>query len=872
MAKLKVKRTKLPFKILNEMDQEASAEVRRLLTRSMAIVETELKNAPSDPDEFVLTGVNAPLAKSVAVENEKNRDEQAVRDFNRRVLHRGPRTTRQLGEEEILELIALLPWDGGHIRPDPAQLRKVQNGLPTKEETVPTHLIKVGSFDSAELKEALEGKGTVELLKQKGGRDYWVTKGSAFVFAAKAVRLPAIIAAVREAEDVEPEAGSLEKPQDITEIETLARSYTKGRTYALPSELEPLAEQARTHDAQTLRILHEGAKSQEEVEARERADRKDADRMRVWDELYTANRLKGMSETEANRATREDPKWERVELLAETSLELAARVEARWQDWRDTYAKALRLAVLYAEQDGKELRLPTLEALYELAHQGKPQQGASLMGTPAGHYLIGEEVEIRDSRGTWTPAEVVRSNGEIRVRREDGQYRAVTDPSAIRRKGEGKLTLDNDDGLVYNSDMKEIRVDQFNVIIPAGSNSLKIERALEPITEEMNRTELVVNAETWARNLQAQQLELDRLTEECHRIAGKKFRPNASADCSKILFEERGLPVQRVTPKGTPAMDKDTLQALQAIDNDGLCEAIINAREAQSKMSQLNSWETYAKAGTVQATWNQQGTPMARYSCDSPNLQNRITAIRETIEAPSGYKLISLDLGQAEYVTWASLSGDPTLSQSFIDGTDFHRRMYDEVRVAAPDINLHEEDPRQAGKTINFALLYLMQPFALAKKLGIDPAEAQKLIDAYYARAPLARKYMEDVLAQARRTGQISTKFGRTRYMPELKRATGRALHEANKTAWHHHNAGTAAEVLKLKQVKVHRNLRAAGLDYDAVRIALNMHDELILIARDDVVEQTKEIAVAKFKEPIPGFLPFKVDVRVGQNWLQISK
>lgn len=874
---MKVKRSKLPFRILNQMDQEAGSEIRQIVRKTMAIIEAELKNAPPDPDEFALTGANRstePLTKSLAVETAKKRDEQAIRDFNRRVLHLAPRTPAQMSEEDNLELINMIAWDGGWLRADKATLRKPQDNLPTTEEAVPLHLIKVGDFNNAELKEALDGKKTIpEVLRLKGGNDYWCTKGHAAIFAGKVTHLPAMICLVREATDVELMESGPNKVSDLMETETLARAYTKERTYHLPSELEPLGEQARNHDAETLRLLHSGEKAEEEIEARARADRKDQERVNLWATIYTAHRMNNLSEEAANRATRQDPKWERAETLAEKSLELASMIEARWQEWRDIYAKALQLAGLYAQQDGKELKLLTLTDLVTLSTQGKPPKGESMTGTLAGSYELGAKVEIRDTRGKWSPGEVVRTNGgEIRVRREDGAYRLISDPTAIRREGEGKLSLDNDGEMEYNSDMKEIRVTQFNVIIPAGSNSLKIERALEPITEEMNRTPLVVNPETWRRNLDAMEREVERLNAEAHRIAGKKFRTNSSKDCCQIFFEERGLPIQRTTPSGTPAMDKDTLQALQAIDNDGLAEAVINAREGQSKLSQLNSWETYAKAGTVQATWNQQGTPMARYSCDTPNLQNRITEIRETIEAPAGYKLISLDLGQAEYVTWASLSGDPTLGQSFIDGTDFHRRMHDEVRVAAPDINLHETDPRQAGKTINFALLYLMQPFALGKKLGIHPDEAQKLIDAYYARAPLAKKYMEDVLKQAAATGQISTKFGRTRYMPELKTAKGRFLHEARKTAWHHHNAGTAAEVLKLKQVKVHRTIRREGMDYDAARIGLNMHDELILIVRDDLVERVKELAVEKFKEPLQGFLPFRVDVRVGQNWLQISK
>ena len=114
--------------------------------------------------------------------------------------------------------------------------------------------------------------------------------------------------------------------------------------------------------------------------------------------------------------------------------------------------------------------------------------------------------------------------------------------------------------------------------------------------------------------------------------------------------------------------------------------------------------------------------------------------------------------------------------------------MIEEVRKAAPDVNLHEEDPRQSGKTINFALLYLMQPFVLAKKLGITTEEAAMIIAAYKARAPIASAYIESYLAGVAKTGMTHTKFGRTRHVPDMKKARGPRLHELRKTAWHHHN------------------------------------------------------------------------------------
>jgi len=560
---------------------------------------------------------------------------------------------------------------------------------------------------------------------------------------------------------------------------------------------------------------------------------------------------------------------------------------------REAYLVVEEESARLALEDGIE-ELPVLNAglVWDAANRGRPRLDEDEQH-PWGVGL-GHAVEVRDTMGKWHPAIVVRMFGkDIRVRRADGQMRLVRDRSKIRTREDQRIghslglapdRLDFSEKTLYIRGMadeigfrtpsmtEDIVTKRFNVTIPAGSNSWKIETALMPITDEMNRTPLNVSADTWLRNFKRVESEVQVLTQIVREMSGvDTFRPNATADCVKALFVEEGLPVQRVSDKtGQPTCDKEVLQALHAMGSE-LAGAIIKAREAMSKLSQLTKWEEFAQAGSVQCRWNQFGTPHGRYSCDKPNLQNRISEIRESIVARPGFRFISLDLGQAEYVTWASLSGDPTLTQAFESGRDFHEEMGKLIRAAAPDIDLHEPSDRAAGKTLNFALLYLMLAFTLSKKLGISGQDAQTLITTYKKRAPLAEAYRQDLLNEATRTGEVQTKFGRLRSLPEVKSAKGGRKHELQKTMWHHHNAGTAAEILKIKQVKVLRAIRRQWEHEDA-RIVLQMHDEIILEAREEIADEVAQLANEKFLEPIAGFLPFKVEVRQGANWLEISK
>jgi hypothetical protein len=868
----KVARANLPFPILNVLEKETRKQTDETIKQGLAVIAAHLQNTQPDPDEGAITGT---LAKStVTLTEQKKLAAQALRDLERRTKHGAPTTPAQLNEEQIKELTLSLPgWDGGALRLPPT--RKPAAG-PAEETTTPTHLITYGDLDAEKLRQALLGQGpTPKLTKGKGSDETWTTEGSETVFAAMITQLPAIPTLTTETDTPEPTDPDPRPTLDPQELETTALKRTAEETYHVPATLEPLAELARATPLEEFRRRLQGARSPKEAEARATADQREAERIRAWTQLYEEQRRQGQTPEQASRSVRDLPKWRRLEDRAAKAAQAAAELEKTEDEARAQTRAAALLALDYAKEDETNLPTFSLTELHQQARQGKPQEPPMVSNAGLGWaYQLDQDVEVRDLKGNWAKATVIRAGGgEVRIRRDDQQTRTITDPTAIRLPGQGKLRLDNGQETMYNEDMAQINIPVFNVTIPAGSNSAKIEHALTPITAEMNASPLKVNAGTWEKNRDQTDRATERLNAECHQLAGKHFRPNATRDCVQVLFEERGLPVQRVNKKtNQPSVDEETLKALDAMGDDPLPAKIMEARQAQSCLSQLNAWEHYARAGEVQATWNQLGTPHGRYSCDSPNLQNRIVEIRETIEAPDGHQLLSIDQGQTEYRTWASLSGDPTLQAAFASGADFHTKMFEELLAANPGLNLHRTEPRQQGKTINFALLYLMQPFVLGRRMGLESETAQQVIRTYQERAPIATAYIEDYLKQAQRTGQTSTKFGRTRYMPELKTAKGPALHQARKTAWHHHNAGTAAEILKLKQVQSHRRLRATGLGSDQVRVALNMFDEIVFSVREEDLAKVTEIVDGAFNEPIPGFIPFTIDRRTGKNWRQTSK
>lgn len=472
-------------------------------------------------------------------------------------------------------------------------------------------------------------------------------------------------------------------------------------------------------------------------------------------------------------------------------------------------------------------------------------------------YEPGEKVTI-NLNDVWVPATVLTVAGGLKIRREDGAVRMITDLTKVAKAD-------------TNTRTEGIWLEKFGVVIPVGTKAYEMEKALEPITLKMNATPLLVNVATWEKNLKEWTDKFTELLAKCAELSGNEsFNPGSGKDCIAEFAGKRGLSLGRTGASGAPSVDKEVLQDL-ANQGDNLAPWVIKAREARSYLSQLESWAPFAKAGFVQANWNQYGQPHGRYTTDSPNLQNRVTPIRETIEPRPGFSFISADWGMAEYVVWASLSKDAYLSSIFNDRRDLHDEMGTLLKSA--NAYLPEDVPlRKAGKTINFALLYRMQTWTLAKTLGVTATEAENIQEVYKEKAPAAVQYIDSILEKAARDGYVETAFGRRLYCQDLAKMKGGTKHMLQKTVWHHHNAGTAAELLKLKMVDVNKALLDAGVYEGDFRVALNMHDEIIYEVRDSAVDEVSGVLYNEMCKQIPGFLPFKVDLRVGKTWLDISK
>jgi DNA polymerase I len=353
--------------------------------------------------------------------------------------------------------------------------------------------------------------------------------------------------------------------------------------------------------------------------------------------------------------------------------------------------------------------------------------------------------------------------------------------------------------------------------------------------------------------------------------AGQPFNLSSPKQIQELLFDKHKLPVLKKTPGGQPSTDEDVLQELAL--NYPLPKLILDYRGlAKLKSTYTDKLPRMVNPGTgrVHTNYAQAVAVTGRLSSNEPNLQNipvrtpEGRRIREAFIAPPGHHIVSADYSQIELRIMGHLSRDLNLLAAFASGEDVHRRTASEIFAVAPEQVTSEQ--RRYAKVINFGLIYGMSAFGLASQLGIERAAAQQYMDRYFTRYPGVAQYMQRTREAARNTGYVETVFGRRLFMVDIKASNNQRRQAAERAAINAPMQGTAADLIKLAMIAVHRWLMEHKLD---AALIMQVHDELVLEVPDSELDLvTKELpvlmtGVAKLE------VPLVVDVGVGSNWDQ---
>ena len=263
-------------------------------------------------------------------------------------------------------------------------------------------------------------------------------------------------------------------------------------------------------------------------------------------------------------------------------------------------------------------------------------------------------------------------------------------------------------------------------------------------------------------------------------------------------------------------------------------------------------------------------TATGRLSSSNPNLQNlpirseRGRFIREAVIPDAGCKFLSADYSQIELRLLAHLSQDEHLLHAFLSGEDVHAATAS--RIFGLPISEITKDQRRRAKTANFGIIYGISAFGLAQQLDCPRAEAKQLIDDYFAAFPRVIDYIESQKELARQKGYAETLFGRKRYLPDILSHNPTVRSFAERNAVNAPIQGTAADIIKMAMVSIHRRLKEEGLQ---AQMIMQVHDELNFNVPEAEVAHVKEIVVGEMQNAVHLSVPLIAECGIGDNWLE---
>ena len=366
--------------------------------------------------------------------------------------------------------------------------------------------------------------------------------------------------------------------------------------------------------------------------------------------------------------------------------------------------------------------------------------------------------------------------------------------------------------------------------------------------------------------------ELQVLEQQIYASAETTFNINSPKQVGEVLFDQLKLDAKAKKSKtGQYSTSEEVLLALKP--KHPVVGMILAYRELKKLISTyISALPTYInpETGKIHTTYNQTVTATGRLSSSNPNLQNlpirseRGQLIRQAVIPDEGCMFLSADYSQIELRLMAHFSQDPHLVEAFRSGQDIHAATA--AKIFNVPIDEVTKDQRRQAKTANFGIIYGISAFGLAQQLDCSRSEAKALIDGYFAAFPGVIDYIERQKELARQQGYAITLFGRKRYLPDIlsHNATVRSFAERN--AVNSPIQGTAADIIKMAMVTIHRRLKEEGLK---AQMIMQVHDELNFNVPLDEVEQVREIVVSEMQNVVHLTVPLIADCGVGKNWLE---
>lgn len=394
-----------------------------------------------------------------------------------------------------------------------------------------------------------------------------------------------------------------------------------------------------------------------------------------------------------------------------------------------------------------------------------------------------------------------------------------------------------------------------------------VEMPLSVVLADMEKTGVLVDKEKLLSLGNDFEDNLKELEEKIYEVAGEKFNINSPKQLGEILFDKLGLPPVKKTKTGY-STDKETLDKL-AEDHELPRLITVYREDAKLKSTYVDGiFDLIDEDGRLRSTFNQTITATGRISSTEPNLQNipartkKGRELRKVFIAKEGSVLFDLDYSQIELRLMAAISGETKMIEGFKGNMDIHRRTASEIfHVDYEDVS---DLMRSHAKATNFGIIYGISDYGLSRQLNIPRKSAKEYIDKYFEEFPHIKKYMNEIVKDAKDRGYVTTLFNRRRLIPEIKSKNFNIRSFGERIALNTPIQGSAADIIKIAMVKVYKYLKENG--YKS-KLILTIHDELIFEVPKDELEKIEDDIKNIMTESFNVGVELKVEGSYGKSW-----
>lgn len=415
---------------------------------------------------------------------------------------------------------------------------------------------------------------------------------------------------------------------------------------------------------------------------------------------------------------------------------------------------------------------------------------------------------------------------------------------------------------------------------------MKLEMSVLAVLCDMKLTGAPVDIDALTELDNSLKSDIEAAKAEIFKIAGKQFNINSNAEKQQLLFSPkseggRGLSSKITTSTGNDSVSAEALEAHRG--SDPLVDALLKYADLNKLhstyvvpylggqvvrttggRSKLENKDSLLINNRIHCDFVQHGAETGRFSSRNPNLQNVPSpktdhgkAIRNLFRAPVGYKLVVADYSQIEPRVIASFSKDPIMVDNYKNGGDIYTAVGKEMSV-----------DRSAGKVLVLAMSYGVGPDKISRQIGCTKQEAKDLLDRFSERFSSINTYRTKVLVSTKKLGSkekpvpyVTTILGRRRYLPNITSSDSFERASAERQAFNTKIQGSAADIIKLAMVRAHSLIPKES------KLILTVHDEIVTLAPDHLVDETVE-AIRTAMEGITMLdVPLVADIKVVERW-----